>query len=390
MKRTGKPWLPRFGDKHEAGLVLNKMKELFTPVTLGALQIRNRIVMSPMTRSRASMGDIPSELHVEYYGQRSTAGIIVTEGIHPSPTGKGYCRTPGIYSQAQIERWSKVVNAVHARDGIIVAQLMHCGRIASSLNKDDGSEIVAPSAVRANAQIFTDGAGMVDVDLPRALEIGEIPLVVEEYRQAALNARAAGFDGVEFHCSSGYLPMQFLSSNTNLRTDRYGGNVQNRIRFALDALQAMGTAIGYDRVGLRVCPGLEYNDIHDADPVETYGALFDAASLMGLAYLHLVHRTFPQFDNLELVRQRWRGKLILNNELTGPSAAEAIREERADAVSFGRLFISNPDLVDRFRHDLALADFDTTRLYTPGPAGYTDYPFTPKQSDVAPAIERAE
>ncbi|RYY26699.1 MAG: alkene reductase [Sphingomonadales bacterium] len=348
--------------------------ELFTPVTLGALELRNRITMSAMTRSRGGPGDTPGDLQVDYYSQRAGAGLIVTEGVQPSPAGKGYCRTPGLYSPEQVDGWRQVTRAVHARGGLIVAQIMHCGRVASFLNKDDGSEIVAPSAIRAAAQIYTDARGMVDLDAPRALETDEVPLVIEEYRQAARNARAAGFDGVELHASSGYLPMQFLSSNSNQRSDLYGGSVENRIRFAMEALDAMGTEIGYDRVGLRVCPGFSYNDIHDEDPVQTYGALFDAASTLGLAYLHLVRRTFPTVDNLALVKQRWRGNLILNNELTRDSAAEAIRAGVAEAVSFGRPFIGNPDLAERLRRDLPLANYDPNRTYTPGPEGYTDYP----------------
>jgi N-ethylmaleimide reductase len=349
------------------------VKELFEPVRLGALALRNRIVMSPMTRSRAGPGDVPTELHAEYYRQRAAAGLIVTEGTQPSPAGKGYCRTPGIYSADQIAGWRGVADAVHSAGGLVVVQLMHCGRVASRINKDDDSEIVAPSAVRANAKIFTDKHGLVDIETPRALETAEVPLVVEEYRQAALNARAAGLDGVELHSSSGYLPMQFLSSNTNLRTDRYGGSTRNRIRFVLEVLVAMGEAIGFDRVGLRVCPGYDYNDIHDENPMETYGLLCDDASKLGLAYLHLVRRSFPKVDNHTLVKAHWRGNLILNNELTPATAAEAIRSGAAEAVSFGRPFIGNPDFVDRVSRGIVLSDYDKSRLYTPGPQGYTDY-----------------
>jgi N-ethylmaleimide reductase len=348
--------------------------ELFEPVRLGALALRNRIVMSPMTRSRAGAGDVPTELHAEYYGQRASAGLIVTEGTQPSPAGKGYCRTPGVYSPAQIEGWRGVAEAVHGAGGLVVLQLMHCGRVASRINKDDDSEVVAPSAVRADARIFTDVAGLVDMEEPRALSTEEVGAVIGEYRQAALNAREAGLDGVELHASSGYLPMQFLSSNTNLRTDRYGGSARNRIRFAIETLQAMGEAIGFERIGLRICPGLDYNDIHDADPAETYGLLLDEAGKLGIAYLHLVHRLFDGFDNLELVQAHWRGALILNNELTRDSAAAAIRQGVADAVSFGRPFIGNPDLVERLRRDIPLASYDRRLTYTAGPAGYTDYP----------------
>lgn len=349
------------------------MNELFSPVELGALQLRNRIVMSPMTRSRAVAGDVPTELHAEYYRQRASAGMIVTEGVQPSPAGKGYCRTPGLYSAAQVEGWSHVADAVHREGGLIVAQLMHCGRVASRLNKDDDSEIVAPSAIRARAKIFTDVGGLVDIEEPRALETDEVPLVMAEYRQAAINARSAGLDGVELHCSSGYLPMQFLSSNTNQRTDRYGGSVENRIRFVIETLEAIGSAIGHDRVGLRVCPGFGYNDIDDENPAETYGLLLDEASKLGLAYLHLVRRTFPKIDNFAHAKAHWRGGLILNNELTGETATTALTRREADAVSFGRPFIGNPDLVARLKFGKPLSDYDQSRLYTPGPAGYTDY-----------------
>lgn len=347
---------------------------LFEPVQLGAFALRNRIVMSPMTRSRAGPGDTPTELHAQYYAQRAAAGLIVTEGTQPSAAGKGYCRTPGIYAEPQIEGWRRVADAVHRKGGLIVVQLMHCGRVASRINKDDDSDVVAPSSVRANAKIFTDTQGLVDMEQPRALATDEVPLVVAEYGTAAANARRAGLDGVELHASSGYLPMQFLSSNSNLRTDRYGGSARNRIRFVLEVLEAMGEAIGFDRIGLRVCPGFEYNDIHDANPAETYGLLLDEASKLGIAYLHLVRRSFPGLDNFELARAHWRGKLILNNELTRDAAIEALRLHQADAVSFGRPFIGNPDLVERLRGDVPLSGYDKSLTYTPGPRGYTDYP----------------
>lgn len=347
---------------------------LFDPVQLGALSLRNRIVMSAMTRSRAGPGDTPNALHAIYYRQRAGAGLIVTEGIQPNPEGKGYCRTPGLYSEDQVAGWGRVADAVHEEGGLVVAQLMHCGRVASRINKDDGSEVVAPSAIRGEAKIFTDVSGLVDLETPRALAADEVVATIEDYRTAALNARRAGLDGVELHCSSGYLPMQFLSSNTNHRTDRYGGGVENRIRFVMETLTALGEAIGMDRVGLRVCPGFDYNDIHDEDPAETYGLLMDRASGLGLAYLHLVRRAFPKVDNYALTQAHWRGNLVLNNELTPASAEAAIRSGAAQAVSFGRPFIANPDLVERIRVLAPLASYDAQRLYTPGPAGYIDYP----------------
>lgn len=347
---------------------------LFKPVRLGALDLPNSIVMSAMTRSRANAADEPSDLHVDYYSQRASAGMIVTEGAQPSADGKGYCRTPGIYTAGQIAGWARVADAVHARGALIVMQIMHTGRVASRLNKPDGSDIVAPSAVPCTAKIFTEQAGLTAMDPARALSLAEIDEVIGQYRQAALNARAAGMDGVELHCSSGYLPMQFLSSNTNLREDRYGGSVENRVRFPLDCLQAMGEAIGMDRVGLRVCPGFDYNDIHDADPAQTYGVLMEKASEMGLAYLHLVRRSFGDLDNFALVKQHWRGNLILNNELTADTAAQALGQGQAEAISFGRDFIANPDLVERLDKGVALSSYNPSLLYTEGPAGFTDYP----------------
>jgi len=350
------------------------MATLFDPVTLGAIPLANRIVMAPMTRSRAGEGDAPTALNVDYYRQRAGAGLIVTEGTQPSPNGKGYCRTPGIHSAAQIAGWRKVTDAVHAEGGRIVLQLMHCGRVSARLNKDPDAETVAPSAIRAKGQMFTDAAGMVDFDAPRALETSEIPGVIEEFRQAALNAVAAGFDGVELHCASGYLPMQFLSTGTNKRTDRYGGSVENRIRFTVEALEAMSGAIGAGRVGLRICPGNPFNDITDEDPAETYGALLRAIDPMRLAYLHLIYLRLPQVDGLAVAEANFTGPLILNESIDFDAAREFVSSGSATAVSFARFFIANPDLVRRFREGAALAQFDRKTLYTPGAAGYTDYP----------------
>ncbi|WP_336951346.1 alkene reductase [Sphingobium aromaticivastans] len=350
------------------------LSRLFEPVALGAIDLENRIVMAPMTRSRAGPGDVPTALMAEYYAQRATAGLIVTEGAQPSAAGKGYCRTPGISTAEQQAGWSAVTSGVHARGGRIVLQLMHCGRVALRINKEDDSDIVAPSAIRAGGAIFTDQSGLVEMDMPRALELGEIPGVIEEYAQAARNARAAGFDGVELHCASGYLPMQFLSPNANQRTDAYGGSVSNRIRFTVETLEAMSAAIGADRVGFRICPGFTFNDVQDADPAATYGALLEATSSIGLSYLHLIRLVTPDLDPLDVVQRSWRGRTILNNELDGARAAALVEEGVADAVSFGRPFIGNPDLVRRLKEGAPLADFDPTRLYTVGPEGYVDYP----------------
>ncbi len=347
---------------------------LFEPVQLGDILLANRVVMAPMTRSRAGPGDVPTELNVEYYRQRASAGLIVSEGVQPSANGKGYCRTPGLHTEAQVAGWRAVNDAVHAEGGRIVAQIMHCGRVGSHLNKDPGAETVAPSAVRAKGQIYTDAAGMVDLDEPRALRLDEIPGVIGEYRHATQCALQAGFDGVELHCTSGYLPAQFLSTGTNLRTDAYGGSVQNRVRFVLEVLEAMTAVAGSGRVGMRICPGNPFNDLHDENPHETFATLLDAVSPMKLAYLHVIRSPRRSLDAFALAREHFRGALIVNDGFDRESADRVLGAGQAAAVSFGRSYIGNPDLVRRLREGLPLADFDLATLYTPGPKGYTDYP----------------
>lgn len=345
---------------------------LFEPVQLGELALTNRVVMAPMTRSRAGRGDTPGDLHTEYYRQRASAGLIITEGAQPSKNGKGYCRTPGIYTEAQIAGWRQVTEAVHAEGGKIVVQLMHCGRVAAAINKDADAETVAPSAIRADVELWTETV-MTPTDMPRALATDEIPDVIAEYAHATRCALAAGFDGVELHCTSGYLPMQFLSTSTNQRTDAYGGSVHKRIRFVLETLEAMAEVAGAGRVGFRICPGNPFNDIHDDDPTETYSELLKAASPMNLAYLHVI-RANPELDVLALARKHFSGKLIINGGYRADSAQEALNAGQGDAISFGSPFISNPDLVRRLRDNLPLAEMDPTKLYSPGPDGYIDYP----------------
>lgn len=349
---------------------------LFEPLQLGAIHLANRVVMAPMTRSRAVAGDLPTQLHVDYYRQRAGAGLIVTEGVQPSPDGKGYCRTPGLHTPEQIEAWSRVTAAVHADGGRIVVQLMHVGRIASRFNKDGDAKTVAPSAVRASGRIFTDTHGMVEMEMPSALSIEQIAGVVGDYAQAAHNAVAAGFDGVELHCTSGYLPMQFLAVNTNLRKDGYGGSAKNRRRFVVETLEAMAGAIGADRVGLRIRPSSPFNDIVDANPVETYSGLLDAIAPLNLAYLHVMLSPLPKLDAFALARNSFTGSLILNDGFDGASARSALLARTGEAISFGRHFIANPDLAQRLRDGVSLADFDQKTLYTAGAAGFSDYAST--------------
>jgi N-ethylmaleimide reductase len=348
---------------------------LFDPVKLGDLELSNRIVMAPMTRSRAGDGDVPTDLNVEYYRQRATAGLIVSEGTQPSADGKGYCRTPGIHTPAQIAGWRKVTDAVHAEGGKIVLQIMHCGRIGAQANKDADAETVAPSAVQAKGQMFTDAAGMQDFDMPRALETGEIPGVIAEFGTATTNALEAGFDGVELHAASGYLPMQFLSTGTNKRTDRYGGSAENRVRAVVEMLEAMVAVAGPGRVGIRICPGVAFNDIHDDDPEETYSTLLKAIDPMKLAYLHMILLKTPLVEGLAVAKANFSGPMILNDSITLERGNEMVDSGEAAAVSFARHFLGNPDLVRRLREGHELQHFDRKTLYTPGPVGYTDYPF---------------
>jgi N-ethylmaleimide reductase len=327
-----------------------------------------------MTRSRAKGDGEPTDLMVDYYRQRASAGLIITEGIYPGKDGKGYCRTPGLVTAAQMTGWRRVVEAVHAEGGTIAAQLMHCGRIAHADNKAPDAGTAAPSAIRARGEMYTDSAGMQPFGEPRALRTEEIAGVIEEYRRATMLAFEAGFDGVELHGTSGYLPAQFLSTGTNHRTDAYGGSLGNRIRFPIEVLRAMAAVDGANRVGLRICPGNPFNDLFDDDPEETFSALLDAAAGIGLAYLHVIRLHGASVDNIELARRHFGGPLILNDSYDFDEASAAVADGTGKAVSFGRRFIGNPDLVERFRLGIPLNRFDPRTLYTPGPAGYTDYP----------------
>jgi N-ethylmaleimide reductase len=280
---------------------------LFEPFSARSLQLSNRIVMAPMTRSRAVAANTPNALMAEYYAQRASAGLIITEGIAPCAVGLGYARTPAIESAAQVAAWKTITDAVHAKGGRIFAQFMHVGRIGHSANRYTKEPLVAPSAIRAAGQMWTDALQMQDNDVPRALALNEIPGVIEEYAKATKNALAAGFDGVELHSASGYLPMQFLSSNSNQRTDAYGGSVQNRIRFVVEALEAMTKAAGSaSKVGIKISPAMPFNDINDVNPVETYTTLVKAIGGMGLAYLHVLQSS-PDPNYFAMLRPLFKG-----------------------------------------------------------------------------------
>ena len=346
--------------------------DLQSPGRIGGLKTANRVVMAPMTRSRAHKGGIPSALAIEYYVQRASAGMILTEGTAPSAVGLGYARTPAIETPEQIAAWKKITDAVHAKGGVMFCQFMHVGRIGHPANRYTDEPLVAPSAIQAEGQMWTDAQGMQALPAPRALATGEIANVIEEYAQATRNALAAGFDGVELHSASGYLPMQFLSSNSNQRTDGYGGSVTNRIRFVMEALAAMIAAAGSaGKVGMKISPAMPFNDIHDADPVETYTTLVRAVAPLGLAYLHVLRTALP--NTFDLLRPLYRGTFLAGGGFTKESGDAAIRSGLADFIVYGKLFTSNPDLPKRFAKDAELVAPNPATFYSPGPEGYTSY-----------------
>lgn len=346
--------------------------DLFSPLTLGDYTLRNRIAMAPMTRSRADYQGVQSELAIEYYSSRADAGLLISEGVAPSAMGLGYARTPALYNDEQIASWKKVTDAVHAKGGRIFMQIMHVGRIAHSANRTIADAPVAPSAIRAAGQMWTDSQGMQPNDMPRALETSEIPGVIAEYAQATKNALAAGFDGVELHSASGYLPNQFLSEGANQRTDAYGGSIENRIRFVVETLQAMiGAAGSAGKVGMKVSPGMKFNGIDDADPIPTFVALAKAISPMGLAYVHVMRAGIGAETAL---RAAYKGTLLVGGGFDKAQANQMLQSGAADGIVFGNKFLANADLVKRLAMDAELNAADPSTFYTPGPVGYSDYP----------------
>src|SRR5579859_3616764 len=349
------------------------MNPLNESLCLGRYTLRNRLVMAPMTRSRADDATgVPSALAAQYYAQRADAGLIITEGTFPSPMGKGYVRTPGIHSDEQIFGWKRVTNAVHARGGLIFLKLMHTGRISHPSLLPNGATPVAPSAIAAKGQMYT-ATGPQDFVVPRALETGEIAGIVSEYRRATHHALQAGFDGVELHAASGYLPEQFLSSGSNRRTDRYGGSAVNRARFIIEIIEAMIGEAESDRIGIKIAPEMGFNSVTDAAPPETYQYLVQRLGMLKLAYLHLA-RTGRAFDYRALIRPLYDGTLLLGGGLDQDSAASLIAQRSADAAVFGSLYIANPDLLQRFVAGAPLNAPERDTFYSDGPHGYVDYP----------------
>lgn len=358
---------------------------LFSPFDLRGLRLRNRIVMAPLTRDRATHGtDVPHALNVEYYTQRAEAGLIIAEATQISPTGKGYAWTPGIYSAEQVAGWKLVTEAIHKKGGSIFLQLWHVGRISHPSLQPHGILPVAPSAIAPkNAKTFIEDGTYAEIGTPRALLLNEIPGIIDDYRKATRNAIAAGFDGVEIHGANGYLIQQFLADSSNHRTDDYGGSVTNRMRFALEVTQAVIAEIGAARTGMRLSPVSPANDALDSAPESIYFPLVRELNRLQLAYIHVVEgatggpRDMRGFD-FHALRKEFHGPWMVNNGYNLEMAAEAITSGYADLVAFGRYFISNPDLVKRFRLHAPLNEVDWDNTYGGGAKGYTDYPLLEK------------
>ena len=351
---------------------------LFTKAKLGKLTLPHRIVMAPLTRSRAAQpGDVPQAINVEYYKQRASAALIVSEATHISPQGKGYALTQGIYSKEQIQGWKKITTAVHAEGSRIFLQLWHVGRVSHSSLQPDHALPVAPSAIAVEGQVFTE-QGMQDFEIPRALEINEIPGIVKQYGDAAKNAKEAGFDGVEIHAANGYLLDQFLRDGSNKRVDDYGGSIQNRVRLTLEVTKAVTEIWGGDCVGIRISPTGTFNAMSDSDPQHLYHHLVEKLNPFNLAYLHVVERFGEANDdnfNFMTLRESFNGAYIANGGYTAESAEVSLKNNQSDFISFGKMFISNPDLPKRFKEQTWLNEPDQTTFYGGDEKGYIDYPF---------------
>jgi N-ethylmaleimide reductase len=351
---------------------------LFTPTTLGKLQLKNRIVMAPLTRSRAT-GNVPNELMEKYYKLRADAGLIITEGTSPSANGLGYARIPGMFSDAQVAGWKRVTDGVHAAGGKIFVQLMHTGRVSHSANMAAGSKIVAPSAVALAGDMWTDASGMQPHTVPSEMTEEDIATAIAEYANASKRAIEAGFDGVELHAANGYLIDQFLNTASNQRTDKWGGSVENRIHFAVEVAKASAAAIGAERIGMRISPYGAFNGaVADAKMDTLYLRLVEELNAVGLVYIHVVDHSSmgaPEVsaDLKAKIRANFSGKYILSGGYDAARANADLDSQKGDLVAFGRPFISNPDLVAKLQSGAALTAPDFSTFYTPGEKGYTDY-----------------
>lgn len=353
---------------------------LLTPYKLGNLELPNRIVMAPLTRNRAGKGNVPGALNATYYAQRASAGLIVAEATQVSPQGQGYPSTPGIHSAEQVEGWKLVTDAVHQQGGRIFLQLWHVGRVSHPDLQPDGALPVAPSAIAPKGEASTY-EGPKPFVTPRALETSEIPEIIEQYRKGAENALAAGFDGVEVHGANGYLLDQFLRDGTNHRTDEYGGSIENRARLLLEVTEAVTGVWGTNRVGVRLSPSGTFNDMHDSNPLATFSYVTEALNRFGLAYLHIieVNEADLRHGGTEVptrpLRDRFTGTLMVNGGYNRDRANAVLTQGEADLVSFGTLFLANPDLPQRFAKNGPLNPPDPATFYGGGEKGYTDYPF---------------
>ncbi|MBI5317881.1 alkene reductase [Bradyrhizobium sp.] len=353
-------------------------KTLFEPYVLGSLTLSNRIVMAPLTRNRAAAGFVPGNLAAEYYAQRASAGLIISEATQISRQGQGYQDTPGIYTQAQIDGWRKVTYAVHAKGGHIFLQLWHVGRVSHVDLQPNGQLPVAPSAIRAETKVFVNNA-FVDTSEPRALELDEIPGIIEDFRRAAANAIEAGFDGVEIHGANGYLLDQFTKDGANIRSDRYGGSIENRARLILEVAAAVAAEVSAERTGIKISPVSAMTGVSATDPQTQFNYIVEKLDELGIAYLHVAegalggpHGVAP-FD-YEALRRRFKNTYIANNGYDLELAMTKLQQGLADLVSFGRPYIANPDLVERLKIGAPLAGLNPATLYGGGAAGYTDYP----------------
>ncbi|CAN7258998.1 alkene reductase [Pseudomonas brassicacearum] len=351
---------------------------LFTPYTLGDLTLSNRVVLAPLTRNRAGQGFVPSEFAATYYSQRASAGLLISEASQISQQGQGYQDTPGIYTQAQIDGWRTVTEAVHAKGGRIFLQLWHVGRVSHVDLQANGAAPVAPSALRPATKVFVNNS-FEDVSEPRALDISELPGIVNDFRQAAANAIAAGFDGVEIHGANGYLLDQFIKDGANLRTDAYGGSIENRARLLLEVTAAVVDEVGANRTGLRISPVSPANGVSSSEPQAQFDYLVDQLNALDIVYLHVVEgatggpRDVAPFD-FGALRQRFKKTYIANNGYDLDLATSRLAEDKADLIAFGRPFIGNPDLVERLRTGSPLSAFNPATLYGGGATGYIDYP----------------
>ncbi|MBS1601014.1 MAG: alkene reductase [Bacteroidetes bacterium] len=361
----------------------SKHSTLFQPFNLRGQLLRNRFVMAPLTRNRAVHGtDAPQQMNVDYYAQRaSDAGLIITEASQISPTAKGYAWTPGIYSEKQIAGWKLVTDAAHAKGGFIYLQLWHVGRISHPTLQPQGALPVAPSPIAPVKQrTFIETGQFAEIGMPRALTLNEIPQIIDDYRQATHNAIKAGFDGVEIHAANGYLIQQFLSDHSNQREDEYGGSIQNRLRFAIEVTEAVIAEIGAARTGIRISPVSPANDALDSNPTDVYFPLIKKLNELQLAYVHVVEgatggpREFHGFD-FKALRREFHGAWMVNNGYDLKLATEAVESGYADLVAFGKLYLANPDLAERFKRGSSLNKPDVATFYGGGTKGYTDYPF---------------